>query len=78
MKIKSVTPKTNHRGSWWLIRVDVPGHRAIATDDMFKASLAERARESNAEVRILTSSGWYYDDLSQIVLVESPVADRSR
>ena len=70
MKIKSVTKKQNHRGNWWLIKTDEPGRRGIATSNMFHSALAERARDTGAEVRILTSSGWYYDDCSHIELVQ--------
>lgn len=71
MKILSVTPKQNHRGDWWLIRASGLS-RALATDDMFKASLAERARVEGRDVSILTSSGWFYDSLSHITLNEEP------
>lgn len=70
VKIKSVVEKRNQRGSWWLIKTDEPGRRGLATTDMFKAALAERARDSGSEVRILTSSGWFYDTVSHIALVE--------
>ena len=76
MKIKSITPKQNQRGSWWLIRTDEDGRRGLATTDMFTAALAERARDTGAEVRILTSSGWFYDNISHLELLATPTQGR--
>lgn len=72
MKIKSVTPKWNQRGEWWLIRSDEEGAKAMATSNMFHAALAERARDSQQEVRVLISNGWFYSDLDHIELVHEP------
>lgn len=62
MKILSVTPKRN----FWLIETD-DGQR-VTTDDMFKASLAERAQKLDADVRILSGGGWFYKELRFIAL----------
>lgn len=77
MKIKSITEKQNHRGSWWLITTDEPGRRGLATSSMFDAGLAQRALETGAEVKIQTRTGWHYDDVTYLALADAP-ADRSR
>lgn len=72
MKILSVTPKTNHRGQWWLIKTNQDGAKKLSTSNMFDAALAERAQASGAEVIVHIRTGWHYDDLTFIRLVDAP------
>ncbi len=72
MKIKSVTTKTNHRGSWWLVLTDQPTDPKLTTTDMFVAALAERAMETGADVKVLTRSGWFYREISHLSICEDP------
>lgn len=70
MKILSVTPKTNHRGPWWLLKTDQDGARKISTANFLDADIALGARNSGAEVTIRTRGGFYYDELQHIALVK--------
>lgn len=70
MTIVSVTPKWDRKGGWWLIKAS-DGEK-YATRDMFAASVAERAQQIGANVKLLSSSGWNYRNLSLITILETP------
>ena len=63
--ITSVRPGREDKDAW--IVTDTQGI-TYHTRNQWKASLAQRAMETDAEVVITHFAGWYYRDLEKIVL----------